>query len=121
MGVRWTAWGAGLDAALLWWLGPIVVSLILSAPVSVITSRTGLGLAARRSKLFLIPEEYAPPTELAHTHLYQQTNQAVAFRPGFPVAAGDPMYNAMVFPMARARPARVARGAAPLPDQRLRT
>src|SRR3546814_8035256 len=46
IGVLWTALVAWLDAAFLWWLAPIVVSLILSAPVSVITSRTGLGLAA---------------------------------------------------------------------------
>ena len=117
IGVLWTALVAWLDAAFLWWLAPIVVSLILSAPVSVITSRTGLGLAARRSKLFLIPEEYAPPTELANTDLYQQQNQAVALRHGFLVAVVDPLYNALVCAMARARHARVVSGAERLREQ----
>ena len=109
IGVLWTALVAWLDAAFLWWLAPIVVSLILSAPVSVITSRTGLGLAARRCKLFLIPEEYAPPTELANTDRYQQQNQANALREGFLVAVVDPLYNALVCAMARARHARWCR------------
>ncbi len=119
IGVLWTALVAWLDAAFLWWLAPIVVSLILSAPVSVITSRTGLGLAARRCKLFLIPEEYAPPTELANTDLYQQQNQAEALRHGFIVAVVDPLYNALVCAMARARHAKVVPAAELLREQRL--
>lgn len=96
-----------------------MVSLILSAPVSVITSRTGLGLAARRCKLFLIPEEYAPPTELANTDRYQQQNQANALREGFLVAVVDPLYNALVCAMARARHAKVVPAAEHLREQRL--
>ncbi|HAV05094.1 MAG TPA: glucans biosynthesis glucosyltransferase MdoH, partial [Pseudomonas sp.] len=119
IGVLWTALVAWLDAAFLWWLAPIVVSLILSAPVSVITSRTGLGLAARRCKLFLIPEEYAPPTELANTDRYQQQNQANALREGFLVAVVDPLYNALVCAMARARHAKVVPAAEHLREQRL--
>jgi membrane glycosyltransferase len=85
----------------------------------VITSRTGLGLAARRRQLFLIPEEYAPPTELANTDLYQQQNQANALREGFLVAVVDPLYNALVCAMARARHAKVVPAADHLREQRL--
>ena len=63
LGPLLTALVAWLNPDFLWWLAPIVVSLVLSPVVSVLTSRTAPGLAARRSKLFLIPEEHkANPT-----------------------------------------------------------
>ncbi|MHB0852643.1 glucans biosynthesis glucosyltransferase MdoH [Stutzerimonas nitrititolerans] len=119
LGVLWTALVAWLDPAFLWWLAPIVVSLILSAPVSVLTSRTGPGLAAFRRKLFLIPEEFDPPTELAATDRYNQQNQANALQQGFIAATVDPSYNALVCAMARARHAKVVPAAEALREQRM--
>jgi membrane glycosyltransferase len=43
------------------WLLPVAVSLLLSIPVSVYSSRVSLGRAARRWRLFLTPEELDPP------------------------------------------------------------
>ena len=120
LGVLWTALVAWLDPAFLWWLAPIVASLILSAPVSVLTSRTGPGLAAFRRKLFLIPEEYNPPVELAATDRYNQQNQAKALHKGFLAATVDPLYNALVCAMGRARHARVVPAAEVLREQRMR-
>ena len=120
LGVLWTALVAWLDPAFLWWLAPIVVSLMLSAPVSVLTSRTGPGLTARRRKLFLIPEEYDPPAELAATDRYTQQNQANALHNGFLAATVDPLYNALACAMARARHAKVVPAAEALREQRLR-
>src|SRR5690606_10118128 len=60
------AWGAGvawLDPNFLWWMSPILVSLLLSIPVSVLSSRVRLGQKAFRSRLFRIPEETEPPIE----------------------------------------------------------
>jgi len=119
LGVLWTALVAWLDPAFLWWLAPIVVSLILSAPVSVLTSRTGPGLAAFRRKLFLIPEEFNPPAELSATDRYNQQNQANALQQGFIAATVDPSYNALVCAMARARHAKVVPAAETLREQRL--
>ncbi len=119
LGVLWTALVAWLDPAFLWWLAPIVVSLILSAPVSVLTSRTGPGLAAFRRKLFLIPEEFNPPAELAATDRYNQQNQANALQQGFIAATVDPSYNALVCAMARARHAKVVPAAEALREQRM--
>ncbi len=119
LGILWTALVAWLDPAFLWWLAPIVVSLVLSAPVSVITSRTGLGLAALRCKLFLIPEEFNPPPELASTDRYTRQNQDDALHEGFLAATVDPIYNALVCGMARARHAKVVAGAEALREQRM--
>lgn len=119
LGALWTGLVAWLDPAFLWWLAPIVVSLMLSAPVSVITSRTGLGLAAFRRKLFLIPEEFNPPQELASTDRYTRENHDNALHDGFIAATVDPIYNALVCGMARARHAKVVPGAEVLREQRM--
>lgn len=119
LGALWTGLVAWLDPSFLWWLAPIVVSLMLAAPVSVITSRTGLGLAAFRRKLFLIPEEFNPPQELSSTDRYTRENQANALHEGFIAATVDPIYNALVCGMARARHAKVVPGAEVLREQRM--
>jgi len=62
-----SAWGAGvyaLNPDYFWWLTPIIVALMLSVPLSAITSSIGLGERVRRLGLFLIPEETTPPEEL---------------------------------------------------------
>jgi membrane glycosyltransferase len=64
-GVLW-AIGVYMTAPdLLSWLSPVLIGLILAVPIAVLSSRAGLGLAARRRGWFLIPEEVAPPVELA--------------------------------------------------------
>jgi len=47
-----------------WWLTPVLIGLVCGIPLTVMTSRTGAGLAARRWGLLLTPEETAPPPEL---------------------------------------------------------
>lgn len=58
LGLVWAIGMAWLDLRFLWWLSPIVFSLILSPFVSVISSRASIGLACKRANLLLIPEEY---------------------------------------------------------------
>lgn len=94
---------AWLDLRFLWWLSPIVVSLILSPWVSVYSSRAGLGLRCQRAGLFLIPEEYSPPKELVATENYLQRNRARMLADGFRRAVVDPAYNALAVGMATAR------------------
>src|SRR5690606_20777552 len=43
-----------------WWFTPVLAGLVLAVPVSVITSRSDVGEAARRLGLFLTPEEVKP-------------------------------------------------------------
>jgi len=99
-------WAGGmgfLDLRFLWWLSPIVFSLILSPIVSVLSSRATLGLKSKRAKLFLIPEEYDPPRELVATEEYLQLNRERALKNGFMHAVFDPSFNALASAMATSR------------------
>ncbi len=103
LGFAWAGLVAWLNPSFLWWLAPIVGSLVLSIPVSVISSRTRLGLAAKDEKLFLIPEEYATPQELLATDQYTHENRWHALHDGFVRAVVDPRQNALACAMATAR------------------
>src|SRR2546423_15666758 len=62
------AWGAimlRVAACFFWWLAPVLVGLICGVWLTAWTSRTSAGRIARRWGLLLIPEETAPPRELA--------------------------------------------------------
>jgi len=98
------AWGS----AVLWiaptyffWLTPVLVALVLSVPLSVLTSRVRLGEAARRGGLFLTPEETSPARELRDLYIAAvEMNAARDWRPpkerdGFVRAAVDPYVNAL--------------------------
>jgi membrane glycosyltransferase len=39
------------------WILPVVAGLLLSVPLAVLSSRRGIGLAARRMRVFVTPEE----------------------------------------------------------------
>ncbi len=103
LGLVWAGGMAWLDLRFLWWLSPIVVSLILSPWVSVYSSRARLGLQCQRAGLFLIPEEYSPPKELVATENYLQSNRARMLSDGFRRAVVEPAYNALAVGMATAR------------------
>ncbi|MBA1289969.1 glucans biosynthesis glucosyltransferase MdoH [Pseudomonas japonica] len=103
LGLVWALLVAALNPSFLWWLAPIVVSLMLSIPVSVISSRTNLGLRAKDEKMFLIPEEYNPPQELVSTDAYTHENRWHALHQGFVRAVVDPRQNALACALATAR------------------
>jgi membrane glycosyltransferase len=65
LGALWAGLVWWLEPASLPWLAPVVGALLLSIPLSVLTSRRSAGLALRRAGLLLIPEECTPPPELA--------------------------------------------------------
>lgn len=103
LGFCWALLVAWLNPSFLWWLVPIVGSLMLSIPVSVISSRTNLGLKARDTKLFLIPEEHTPPQELVSTDKYTHENRWHALNDGFIRAVVDPQQNALACALATSR------------------
>jgi membrane glycosyltransferase len=47
-----------------WWIAPIVLPIVLSMPLSVLTSHDGPGRWLRRKGLLLIPEETVPAREI---------------------------------------------------------
>jgi membrane glycosyltransferase len=56
---------ASISTPLALWMSPVVVGLALAIPLVAITGSRRLGLGLRRLGLLLIPEERAPPAELA--------------------------------------------------------
>ena len=98
------AWGSAvlwIAPSYFWWLTPVLVALVLSVPLSVLSSRVRLGELARRRGLFLTPEETAPAQELRDLYVAAvQMNAARDWRPplerdGFVRAAVDPYVNAL--------------------------
>ena len=47
-----------------WWFTPVLAGLVLSIPVSILTSRTSLGLRAKAVRLFITPAEAEEPAVL---------------------------------------------------------
>jgi len=103
LGLVWAVGMAWLDLRFLFWLAPIVFSLILSPFVSVISSRSTVGLRTKRWKLFLIPEEYSPPQVLVDTDTYLEQNRKRTLDDGFMHAVFNPSFNALATAMATAR------------------
>lgn len=58
--------------ALFWWMLPITIGLMLSIPVSMLSSYEGLGRFARKHKFFIIPEEMDEPKILQESQKYLQ-------------------------------------------------
>jgi membrane glycosyltransferase len=65
IGIAWGALILALAPRYIWWLLPVLAGMVLSVPLTMLTSRLGAGLWLRRHRLLLTPEETAPPAELA--------------------------------------------------------
>ncbi|MFC4728634.1 glucans biosynthesis glucosyltransferase MdoH [Coralloluteibacterium thermophilus] len=102
IGLAWMAFAIWLSPALALWLIPVAGALIVSIPISVLSSSARLGRTARRAGLFLIPEETRPPKELGWM---REALDEAAQRPmpGFADAVEDPVVNAMHCAAAGAR------------------
>jgi membrane glycosyltransferase len=92
LGVAWAAGVYQLNPSFLWWLAPIVGALIVSIPLSVVSSKVTQGRATREDGLFLIPEELYPPQEILRAHELALETPAL---PGFTAAVADPAVNAL--------------------------
>lgn len=80
------------------WLLPVAGSLLVSIPLSVLSSRARWGRAARKAPLFLIPEESAPPPELRR--LAQLMQQSPDYHHGFARALRAPLTQALLHALA---------------------
>ncbi len=73
---RTYGWQTGLGVTLLLiaapysdlviWMSPILLGLVLAAPIAALTGSTELGAFARRMGLFTTPDEFVPPPLLRH-------------------------------------------------------
>lgn len=55
---------------LFWWMSPITLGLILSVPMSVLSSRVSVGRKFKECGLFVIPEEIKEPKVLARAKIW---------------------------------------------------
>jgi membrane glycosyltransferase len=94
-----TSWALAvyaLNPDYFWWLTPVAAALVLSVPLSVLTSRIALGEAARARGLFAVPEERRTPLEVAELEArLEKADAASKGRDGFVQAVVDPYANAI--------------------------
>jgi membrane glycosyltransferase len=65
LGIIWGALILALAPRFIWWIMPVLAGLLLSAFLTMLSSRVDVGVALRRHGLLLTPEETSPPPELA--------------------------------------------------------
>ncbi len=68
LGLLWGAVILWLAPRFIWWMMPVLAGLLLSAFLTMFSSRVDVGVALRRRGLLLTPEESSPPPELAAMH-----------------------------------------------------
>jgi membrane glycosyltransferase len=101
IGIIWGALMWQFERALFWWFTPVLAGMVLSIPLSVLTSRKSLGARARSAGLFLTPEEIKLPEELlslrSHLKIHELTGDNSPRNPhaGLADAVLDPYVNAI--------------------------
>jgi membrane glycosyltransferase len=95
-GLVWLAALAMLDVNAALWTLPVAAALMLAVPVSVLSSRPGLGRKARSLGVFLVPEELVVPRELRRTRALAAQAQDEARRHDWVAAIVDPRLHAVV-------------------------
>ena len=101
IGVVWGAFMWSLDPTLFWWFTPVLAGMVLSVPLSVLTSRRNPGLRARSLGIFLTPEETKPPLEIvslrARLRIHEMTGDKTVrgAHAGLADAVLDPYVNAI--------------------------
>jgi membrane glycosyltransferase len=97
-------WGLALfqiNRVFFWWSSPLVISLLLSIPVSMLTSRAEMGRLFRRLRLFVTPEEVRLPREYEDIENYlentakRRSHFGIPADEGFTRAAVVPAVNAL--------------------------
>lgn len=90
IGLVWAAVILAIAPRYIWWMSPILAGLLLSVPLTMLTSLTSAGVWARKHGLLLTPEETEPPPELASLEHLMATGGIMAQSPGGP---GDSLGN----------------------------
>ena len=98
LGLAWTAVALKISLTFTAWMIPILVGLVLSAPVSVWTSRSRYGRALAKRKILATPEELNPPdiirlADRATAAVDPALDASVDARRGVVAAVVDPYVN----------------------------
>lgn len=100
LGGLWTAIAWHVGPTYTAWMSPILLGLLLSIPVSVITSKVRYGKALARHRILATPEELDPPevlrlADLAHASVDPALKANDSGRYGVIAAVVDPYVNAV--------------------------
>ena len=87
IGLAWIGLVAWKAPAVLPWIAVVAAGLLLSIPISVLTSSARFGMLMRKAKLFMTPDETRPPAEVIATAQYARSARAL---PRFADAVIDP-------------------------------
>ena len=101
LGGAWLYFVYWLNPEFITWLLPVAGALLVSVPLSVTSSRVDWGRAARRARLFLIPEEASPPRELRRLRVL--LGASPDYDGAFQRAIRSPLTNALVTALAPTR------------------
>ncbi len=98
MGIAWSAIAWKIGPVFTAWMSPILLGLLLAAPVSVWTSRSRYGRALANHKILATPEELDPPSVIqladhAKAAVDPALDAAVDGRRGLIAAVVDPYVN----------------------------
>ena len=103
LGCAWIALVLWMDPRFLLWFSPIVGALVVSIPVSVLTSKVSVGMTLQRWGILRIPEEVNPGSELLNTWKFTREARMRSAVPGFVYAVVDPLSNAVNCALGTAR------------------
>jgi membrane glycosyltransferase len=84
IGLVWAAVILAIAPRYIWWMSPILLGLLLSVPLTMLTSLTSAGIWARKHGLLLTPEETQPPPELVALEQLLAAGGIMATPPGGP-------------------------------------
>ncbi|HEX4674931.1 MAG TPA: glucans biosynthesis glucosyltransferase MdoH [Steroidobacteraceae bacterium] len=84
IGLVWGAVILFIAPRYIWWMSPILIGLLLSVPLTMLTSLTSAGVWARKHGLLLTPEETEPPEELSALEHLMATGGIMAQSPRGP-------------------------------------
>jgi membrane glycosyltransferase len=84
IGIVWGVVILAIAPRYIWWMSPILIGLLLSVPLTMLTSLTSAGVWARKHGLLLTPEETEPPPELSALEHLMATGGIMAAPPGGP-------------------------------------
>ncbi len=98
LGIAWSALALSINPYFAAWMSPILLGLVLSAPVSVLTSRSRYGRALARHGILSTPEELQVPevirlADAANAAVDPALDAATEGRRGLVAAVVDPYVN----------------------------
>jgi membrane glycosyltransferase len=84
IGIVWGVVILAIAPRYIWWMSPILIGLLLSVPLTMLTSLTSAGVWTRKHGLLLTPEETEPPPELSALEHLMATGGIMGAPPGGP-------------------------------------